>query len=337
MSDDRQPECQESSRVNLVTIGGGTGSSTLLRGLKRYSDRIDITAIVTTFDDGGSSGRLGRQFGVPALGDLRRCIAALLPDYAPRSWIARMLEHRFTSTGDLDDHSLGNLMLLGMWQRTGSLMQTVETMCESLDLLGRVIPISDEPANICAILEDGTLIRGESNVGARNQDLFECSSVYLEPSVAVNPAAKEALLAADLIILGPGDLFTSVVPNLLPCGVTDAIRESSALILQVCNLATKQGETSTYTASDFASTINRYLDAGQSVASVDRRVDAMIINGSDDGHLQPENAIKQDSRLFTEVGTVIVKPVSDRSNPRNHDSVALASAIMEYIGDAIAC
>ena len=326
----------DNSRVNVVTIGGGTGSSILLRGLKRYSDRIDITAIVTTFDDGGSSGRLRQEFRVPALGDLRRCIAALLPDDESGSWTASMLEHRFTSTGDLDDHSLGNLMLLGIWQSTGSLMEATETMCEPLDLLGRVIPISDEPANIYATLDDGTLVRGESNVGARNQDLFGCSSVYLEPSVDANLAAKEALLTADLMILGPGDLFTSVIPNLLPRGVTNSIRESSARILQVCNLATERGETKTYTASDFPSAINRYLNAGQSAASVDRRVDAMIVNGSDDGHLQPENAVELDPRLFTEVETVIVKPVSDGGNPRNHDSATLASTVMEYIGDAIA-
>ena len=123
-----------SDRVRVVTIGGGTGSSVLLRGLKRYADRIAITAIVTTFDDGGSSGRLRNEFRVPALGDLRRCIAALLPEDAEYSVIDGMLEYRFNSSGSMDGHSLGNLMLLGAMQRSGSLSDAIDSIGSSLRL-----------------------------------------------------------------------------------------------------------------------------------------------------------------------------------------------------------
>ena len=231
-----------SDRVRLVTIGGGTGSSVLLRGLKRYADRIDITAIVTTFDDGGSSGRLRDEFRVPALGDLRRCIAALLPEDAEYSVIDGMLEHRFSSSGSMDGHSLGNLMLLGAMQRSGSLSDAIDSIGSSLRLAGRVVPVSDEPSHLCAELEDGTLIQGESAVGDRNEELFGASRIYLEPPVSANPNALTAIRNADVVVLGPGDLFASVIPNLLPDGVIEAISQSSCRILQVCNIAMKAGE-----------------------------------------------------------------------------------------------
>ncbi len=269
-----------SDRARVVTIGGGTGSSILLRGLKRYADRIDIIAIVTTFDDGGSSGRLRDEFGVPALGDLRRCIGALLPEDLERSALKKMLEHRFSSDGSLslDGHSLGNLMLLGAMQRSNSLSDAIDSIADSLNLVGRVIPVSDEIADVCATLPDGTVIRGESAVGHHNQELFGPSRVFLDPTVAANTATLEALRTAHVVILGPGDLFTSVIPNLLPTGIIDALQQSSARILQLCNIATKRGETIPYTASDFATTANFYINQTIDDQSADRSVDAMIVN-----------------------------------------------------------
>ncbi len=269
-----------SDRARVVTIGGGTGSSILLRGLKRYADRIDITAIVTTFDDGGSSGRLRDEFGVPALGDLRRCIGALLPEDLERSALEGMLEHRFSSDGSLslDGHSLGNLMLLGAMQSSHTLNDAIDSIADSLNLVGRVIPVSDQLADVCATLPDGTVIRGESAVGLHNQELFGPSRVFLDPPVAANAAALEALRTAHVVILGPGDLFTSVIPNLLPTGITHALQQSSARILQICNIATKRGETIPYAASDFATTANFYINQIKNDQSGGRMVDAMIIN-----------------------------------------------------------
>ncbi len=267
-----------SDRTRVVTVGGGTGSSILLRGLKRYADRIDITAIVTTFDDGGSSGRLRDEFGVPAVGDLRRCIAALLPEDLENSAFDGMLEHRFSSDGSLDGHSLGNLMLLGAMQRSKSLSDAIDSIADSLNLVGRVIPVSDEIADVCATLPDGTLIRGESAVDLRNQELFGPSKVFLDPTVAANTATLEALRTAHVVILGPGDLFTSVIPNLLPTGITHALQQSSARILQLCNIATKPGETIRYAASDFATTANFYINQTMDDQSRGRIVDAMIVN-----------------------------------------------------------
>ena len=323
-----------SDRARVVTIGGGTGSSILLRGLKRYADRINITAIVTTFDDGGSSGRLRDEFGVPALGDLRRCIGALLPEDLERSALDGMLEHRFSSNGSMDGHSLGNLMLLGAMQSSHTLSDAIDSITDSLNLVGRVVPVSDELADVCATLPDGTVIRGESAVGHHNQELFGPSRVFLEPPVAANAAALEALHTAQVVILGPGDLFTSVIPNLLPTGTTHALQQSSAHILQLCNIAAKQGETIPYAASDFTTTANFYINQTNNDQSDGRLVDAMIVNEFIEQAPQSLRPIEVDQRLNDIVRSVIVRPVADATNPRNHDPVKLASAVMEYV-DAV--
>ena len=318
-----------SDRVRVVTIGGGTGSSVLLRGLKRYADRIDITAIVTTFDDGGSSGRLRDEFEVPALGDLRRCIAALLPEDAEYSVIDGMLEHRFGSVGSLDGHSLGNLMLLGMWQRYGSLSDAIASIGSSLRLAGRVVPVSDEPSHLRAELKDGTLIQGESAVGDHNEELFDASRIYLEPPVSANPNALTAIRNADVVVLGPGDLFASVIPNLLPDGVIEAISQSSCRILQVCNIAVKAGEAGEYAASDFVRSVNRYL--GRS----DKQVDAILVNKAESGTTQDIRPVECDDEVHILVNDVLARRVSDEIAPRRHDSDKLAAAVMEYVEAAI--
>lgn len=317
-----------SDRVRVVTIGGGTGSSVLLRGLKRYAYRIDITAIVTTFDDGGSSGRLRDEFGVPALGDLRRCIAALLPEDLEGSVIDGMLEHRFSSEGSMDGHSLGNLMLLGAMQLSGSLSDAIDSMASSMNLAGRVVPVSDEPSDLCAELENGTPIRGESTVGEQNEELFGASKIYLDPPVAANPDALVALRNADVVVLGPGDLFASVIPNLLPDGVTEAIGETSCQILQVCNIAMKAGETGAYVVSDFVKSVNRYLGKG------DKRVNAILVNKAELGTNQDIRPVECDDEVHVLVDQVLSRLVSDETAPRRHESDKLAAAVMEYV-DAV--
>ncbi|MXX93800.1 MAG: YvcK family protein [Chloroflexi bacterium] len=318
-----------SDRVRVVTIGGGTGSSVLLRGLKRYADRIDITAILTTFDDGGSSGRLRDEFGVPALGDLRRCIAALLPEDAEDSAVEVMLEHRFSSGGLMDGHSLGNLMLLGAMQRRGSLSDAIDSIASSLNLAGRVVPVSDEPSHLCGELEDGTVIQGESAIGERNEELFGASRISLDPPVSANPDALTAIRNADVVVLGPGDLFASVIPNLLPDGVIEAISQTSCRIIQVCNIAMKAGEADTYAASDFVKSVNRYLRKG------DKRVDAILVNKLELRTTQGIRPVECDDEVRVLVDNVLARRVSDETNPRRHDSNKLAAAVMEYVEAAI--
>ena len=320
-----------SDRVRIVTVGGGTGSSTLLRGLKRYADRIDITAIVTTFDDGGSSGRLRDEYGVPALGDVRRCIAALIPPGARFDKIRDGFEFRFETATQLKGHAFGNLLLLMAMQRKSSLTKAIDSISNSLNLLGRVIPVSETPSDVCATMEDGTVIRGESTVGARNEELFGKSQVYLDPTVTANPDALDALRNADVVVLGPGDLFTSVIPNLIADGVADAVRDRQARILQICNIAKKRSESGGYSASDFVATANRYLNSVAQFQSPDRRVDALILNEFEVGSPQPENAVELDPQLHEQVDTILVRPIASATDPRVHDPEKLASAVMEYV------
>ncbi len=320
-----------SDRVRIVTVGGGTGSSTLLRGLKRYADRIDITAIVTTFDDGGSSGRLRDEYGVPALGDVRRCIAALIPPGARFDEIRDGFEFRFETATQLKGHAFGNLLLLMAMRRKSSLTKAIDSISNSLNLLGRVIPVSEKPSDVCATLEDGTVIRGESTVGARNEELFGKSQVYLDPAVTANPDALDALRNADVVVLGPGDLFTSVIPNIVAEGVADAVRDSQARILQICNIAKKRSESGGYSASDFVATANRYLNSVAKAQSPDRRVDTLILNEFEAGSPQPENAVGLDPQLHEQVDTILVRPVASATDPRVHDPEKLASAVMECV------
>ena len=315
-------------RMRVVTVGGGTGSSVLLRGLRRYADRIDITAIVTTFDDGGSSGRLRDEFVVPALGDLRRCIAALLPEDAKYSAVEGMFEHRFSSVGPIDGHSLGNLMLLGAMERSGGLSDAIDSIASSLNLVGRVVPVSDEPSDLCAELKDGTLIRGESAVGERNETLFGSSRIYLDPPVNANPNALAAILNADVVVLGPGDLFASVIPNLLAGGVTEAISQSSCQILQVCNVAKKAGEAGEYAASDFVNSVNCCLGKSE------KRVDAILINTHAMDSTTAVRPVECDARVRLVVDNVLTRPMFDETAPRRHDPNKLAAAVMEYV-DAV--
>ena len=169
---DREMSEGSSERLRVVTIGGGTGSSVLLTGLNEHADRLHISAIVTTFDDGGSSGKLRKQFGVPALGDIRRCIAALIPEGPNRQKLRDEFEFRFEQATNLKGDAFGNLLLLLAIQKHGNLREAINELTSSLHLNGRVIPASEEPSNLAVTLKDGTIIKGESNIDNQPDNLL---------------------------------------------------------------------------------------------------------------------------------------------------------------------
>jgi uncharacterized cofD-like protein len=226
----------------IVILGGGTGLSTLLRGLKKIST--NLTAVVTVFDDGGSSGRLRREQGILPPGDIRNCLVALAE---AEPLVTRLFEHRFKG-GDLDGHSFGNLFIASMVQVTGDLETAVKECSKVLAIRGRVLPTTLHDVTLCAEFTDGTVVEGESAITRAGRVIRR---VYLKPARV--PALQDVLEAvgeADLIILGPGSLYTSVIPNLLVERVVDAIRQSRALKVYVCNVMTQQGETRGFRASD---------------------------------------------------------------------------------------
>ncbi len=231
---------------NIVAIGGGTGLSTMLRGLKRYTK--NVTAIVTMADDGGGSGMLRQDLGMPPPGDVRNCLQALAN---AEPLMNQLINYRFQE-GSLAGQSFGNLFLAALTGITGSFDQAVAQMSQVLAVTGRVLPVTSEIIQLVAEFENGTQVTGESKICdfKKAQDC-RITKVRLVPErPRANPLALEAIARADLILLGPGSLYTSVIPNLLVDGIADAIAESPALRAYVCNVMTQDGETEGYTAAD---------------------------------------------------------------------------------------
>ena len=228
---------------HIVVIGGGTGLSVLLRGLKEYSS--NITAIVSVGDDGGSSGRIREEFGMVPVGDVRNCIVALSDR---EDLMEQLFDYRFERGDGLDGHSLGNLLLVAMAYLTGSFHDAVSDINEVLQIRGKVLPVTDEPITLKAILDDDTEIIGESCVSQADRPIVRLT---IEPEdVQPLEEALEAIASAEAIILGPGSLFTSIIPNLLVDGIVEAILKSKAMKFYVCNVMTQAGETDNFTAED---------------------------------------------------------------------------------------
>jgi uncharacterized cofD-like protein len=243
------------STLNVVAIGGGTGLSTLLRGLKRHVARegdpedpgpkIDcLTAVVTVSDDGGSSGRLRQDFGVIPPGDIRNCMTALSDDEA---LLSQLFRFRFSGGLGLEGHNFGNLFLVALAEVTGDFTEAVKLSSAILKTRGDIFPATTSDVQLMAMMDDGSCVRGETNITASNQRIVE---LRLVPGDARPlPQTLKAIEAADLITIGPGSLFTSLVPNLLVHGIPEAIAASSATKVYICNLMTQANESLDLTAS----------------------------------------------------------------------------------------
>ena len=241
------PNVQQWERgPKIVAIGGGTGLSTMLRGLKKYTR--NLTAIVTVADDGGGSGMLRRDMGMPPPGDIRHCMEALANT---EPIMERLLTYRFTE-GSLAGQSFGNLILAALNGVTGSFEEAVSQMSHVLAITGRVIPVTSADVQLEAVFENGARVVGESKIyNVKKEQDCRISHVALIPErPAPLPAALKAIGEADLILLGPGSLYTSVIPNLLVDGVSQAIARSDAPKIYICNIMTQEGETEGYTAAD---------------------------------------------------------------------------------------
>ncbi|EKD85604.1 MAG: hypothetical protein ACD_37C00680G0005 [uncultured bacterium] len=243
----------------VVTIGGGTGSYVALEGLKKYDFK--LTAIVTMMDSGGSSGKLRDELGVLPPGDIRQCLVAL----SESSKLMRdMFNYRFEE-GGLKGHSFGNIFLSTLEKNTGSMKKAISEVGKILRIKGNVVPITfTKNTNLCVDLEDGTTIVGETHIDVleKMQKRARIVKAYLKPKAILNEDAKRAIEKADYILVGPGDLYTSIIPNLLVTGVSDVIRNSKAKKIFVINLMTKHGQTTNYSANDHIDDIEKYLGTG---------------------------------------------------------------------------
>jgi uncharacterized cofD-like protein len=324
--------------LNIVAIGGGTGLSTLLRGLKVYVGAegawsvARLSAIVTVTDEGGSSGVLRREFGMLPPGDVRNCIVALAEE---EQLLSRIFNYRFDDESAFKGHSLGNLLLKAMTDITGSFDQAVLAASEVLAIRGEIYPSTLEDVRLRATLEDGTVLAGEVAISGsylgekvRNDPRHaRIASLAIEPPDAAPVGrALEAIAAADLILIGPGSLYTSVLPNLVIKPLAEALRHSRALRVYICNVMTQPGETDGYTAEDH---LNAIIEHAGLV------VDVMVING-----LRPSEAIraayaeqnqvpvKADTEAIRELGvTSFFGDIIAEGNFVRHDSQALAETV----------
>ena len=297
----------------VVAIGGGHGLSTLLKGLKGLT--ANTTAIVTVADDGGSSGKLRRDLGILPPGDFRQCLVALA-DAEPL--MAELLQHRFKESSHLAGHSFGNLFLTAMAEITGSFDKALEESSRVLAVRGRVLPSTLEDVTLCAELEDGRVVMGESMIGHAGSPI---KRVYLDPpNAAGHSDAVQAILEADAVIVGPGSLYTSVLPNLLVSDIGWALSKTRAKRVYVCNVATEEGETSGYSVSDFVRAIENHLGSFP--------IDCVLANNNlpRGSAYSSVELVPTDRGRATRSQVLEADLISDQ-NPAHHDPRKLASAL----------
>jgi uncharacterized cofD-like protein len=301
----------------IVAIGGGTGLSTLLRGLKGYS--ANITAIVAVADDGGSSGRLRQQLGIVPPGDIRNCIAALA-DAEPL--MTQLMQYRFPPGSGLDDHAFGNLFIAAMTAVTGDFEEAVRESNRVLAVRGQVLPATSVPLNLGAVLASGRRLTGQVAISHAEEPI---DHVTIEPSdVRASPEALERILEADLVVIGPGSLFSSVLPNLLISDIRDAVAAANGLRVYVCNVATQPGETGSFSAAQHLEALFNHVGDGL--------VDFALLNRND-GARRPQGWLGQpvrvDERKLEELNVgIIEEDLVDETNAHRHDSAKLAAALM---------
>lgn len=242
----------------VVTIGGGTGSFALLSGLKKYP--IELSAIVSMADDGGSTGILRDELGVLPPGDVRQCLVALSDS---SEMLRELMNYRFEN-GGLTGHSFGNLFLSALEKITGNFVEGVEEAARILNVKGTVIPVTSADTNLFLELKNKKILQGENEIN-HNFDISKCGvkKIYLSPKAQANPHAIEKILAADLIVIGPGSHYCAIVPNLLVEGIPEAIRKSRAKVVYNCNLVNKKGQTEGFTLDDYIDAAEKYLGRGR--------------------------------------------------------------------------
>ena len=278
--------------AKVVAIGGGTGLSMLLRGVKRYTS--NVTAIVTVGDDGGSSGRLREEMGILPPGDIRNCIAALGDD---EDLITELFQYRFKTGEGLEGHSFGNLFLTALCSITGNMVKAIKESASVLNIRGVVLPATLDDMKLGAEFEDGRIVHGESSIPEAHGQI---KRLFTEPeNCKALPEAIDAIADADLIILGPGSLYTSVIPNLLVNGIVDAVLKAKAKKIYVCNIMTQPGETTDYTVASHINALFKHA-GGKKI------VDAVLVNNS-----LPDNI----SEGYAQAGSIPVRLDMENINP----------------------
>jgi len=327
------------SPLRIVSIGGGTGLSTLLSGLKKHargaqerpepgSPAVEIAAIVTVTDDGGSSGRLRRDFDILPPGDIRNCMTALSED---EDLLSQLFQYRFAGGRGLKGHSFGNLFLTAMHQITGDFAQAVKLSSEILAIRGRIFPATSSNVTLEAVLDNGSVIRGESKISRSRRPIEEIR--ILPGDCEPLPETLEAIAEADLITLGPGSLYTSVIPNLLVTGIPKAIQDSPALKAYFVNLMWQPGETINFTASQHVEALHKHGERAFLDCAVlnTAAIPLALTRKYAKAHVKPvENDLERLAELRVKVVTAdLIRHEESGEQRVRHDSAALAEVVID--------
>lgn len=310
----------------VVVIGGGTGSFSVLKGLKEYD--ADITAVVSMFDSGGSTGLLRDEFGMLPPGDVRRCLLALA-DEQGASTMRELFNFRFDKESSLQGHNFGNLLLTALTQIVGNEVEAIREAAKVLNIKGKVLPVSTDKSHLCARLHNGTVIEGETNIDIPKHDgNIPITQIFLKPEATIYQETKEAILEADLIVIGPGDLYTSILPNLIVNGMKETIHKTKAKIAYVCNIMTKWGETNGFNASQHAFTILESLKLPQFdyIICNKKKASNEILQSYASEKAFPVDIDIAISDLSKEI---IIKELMKESDIARHDSEKLASTLIK--------
>jgi uncharacterized cofD-like protein len=310
----------------IVIMGGGTGLSYLLKGLKNFP--VEITAVITVSDNGRSTGILRKEFGTPAVGDIRKVITSLSNIDEP---IKKMLEYRFNTSSDLDGHAMGNLILTSMLEITGSLKESIACLSKLLDVKHKVLPISeDSNLTLMGKTNAGEIIEGEEQITKAHKQM---EKIYYKNEPTVLPEVITAINEADLIIFSMGSLYTSILPNIICKDVNAALSNTKAPIMYLCNAMTQPGETDHYTVSDHVNLLNKYLGL--------RKIDVVIasntvINKTIAKKYETEeekDPVQIDYAKLQALNTELIEDdlIIVEDNTLRHDSMKLSSLIFSYL------
>lgn len=296
----------------VVILGGGTGTSTLVRGLKQFP--VDISVVVSVSDDGKSTGILREEFDIPAVGDLRKVIAALSET---EPLFEKLLEYRFDTTSDLNGHTVGNLLLAALCNITGNMSYGIKSISKVLNLKGKVLPLTDDNVVLMGKMTDDSIVEGEHNITCCNKKI---KTIYYKDNPSINTSVIKAIKEADMIILSMGSLFTSIICNLICKEVINAIDNSSGKIMYVCNMFTQPGETDEFTVSDHIKILNNHLGK--------RKIESVIVNT---GRI-PAKFIKKYHREEEKNPVIIDKNELERLNVKviNDNFVAIDSGSLKH-------
>ncbi len=313
-------------RKKVVVFGGGTGLSTLLRGLKDFP--VDITAIITVSDNGRSTGRLRQEFNTPAVGDIRKVISNLSDTDED---IKKMLEYRFKTSSDLNGHAVGNLILTSMLDITGSLKESIKHLSKLLDVRHTVLPISeDNNITLMATTKEGNIVEGECEITETDETI---DHIFYKEEPKVLDEVIDAIKESDLIILSMGSLYTSLLPNIICRSVLDAIDKSKSPIMYICNAMTQPGETDDFTVGDHIELINNYLNKRKInvVIASNSKIDEKIVKKYLSEEQKDPVSIDKEKIESLNVELIESDIFKVEEEHLRHDSIKLASLIMFYL------